>query len=495
MTPQPAEPTRTGALIVGAGISGLAQAVEMARAGIDFLVLEKGSTVGGTWRDNDYPGASCDVESHLYSYSYERNPSWTSTYAGQAEILAYLRRIAERRGLLPRMRFGTEVTAARWNADAAEWVVSTAEGTSYAAPFLVLGVGGLHVPRIPDLPGAAGFAGDAWHTARWNHRVDLTGKRVTLIGVGASGVQVAPYLADRAAALTIVQRSPAWVLPKPDEPITPGRRALFRRVPPAQSLYRLRLYLRREKRGIGFHHRPDALRVAEPVVARSIERHIEDPALRRLVTPAYRLGCKRVLFSNDYYRTLSQPHVHVVSGTPQELRPSAVVDQDGVEHQTDVLVWATGFDLRGSYDRIRVEGTDGALLGERWRDGMGSYLGVAVAGFPNMFTLLGPNGFVAYTSVIHLIETQARYIVRAMLKVRAAGASSLEVRPEAEQAFQDEVRDRFRRTVWNVGECRSWYRTTSESGTVLWPDSTWSYRWLLRDVRVSDYRFTVRRDH
>lgn len=481
---------RTEVLVLGAGISGLAQAIALRRAGIDFLILEKADDIGGTWRDNTYPGASCDVESHLYSYSTDRNPAWASTYAKQPEILSYLQDVTRRHQLRPSIRFGTDVREAEWDADTCTWTVTTATGLRYRSRVLVLGVGGLHRPQIPDLPGADTFTGASWHSSGWNHDVDLTGRHVTLIGVGASGVQIVPHIAAHAASVTVFQRSAPWVLPKADVPVPTRRQRLFAALPWVQTLYRLRIYLRREKRGIGFHHRPDALRVAEPVVLRAIDAQITDPALRDLVTPDYRFGCKRVLFSNDYYRTLDLPHVRVVPGTPGEIRGNVVVDRDGYEHPSDVIIYATGFDLRGSFDRIRIRGTDGRLLTDAWRAGMRTYNGIAVVGFPNLFVLLGPNGAVAYTSIITNAEAQARYVVRAVRALRARRVGALSVTPQAEQQFLEQVGARFRATVWHRGGCQSWYISSSPPGTVLWPNSTLSYRWLLRRVRRKDFTFT-----
>ncbi|KOX18406.1 monooxygenase [Saccharothrix sp. NRRL B-16348] len=481
--------TATEVLVVGAGMSGLRQAADLAAAGIDFLVLEKAADLGGTWRDNTYPDASCDVESDLYSYARDRNPRWSSTYATQPEILAYLRDVARRRGLRPSIRFGTEVTGARWQADSGTWVVSTSAGATYTSRFLVLGVGGLHTPKVPDLPGV--FEGYAWHSSRWNHDVDLTGKRVALVGVGASGVQLVPHLAERAAALTVFQRTPAWVLPKADAPVSAWRKRLFRLLPWAQSLHRLRIYLRREKRGLGFHHRPDALAAAEPVVLRQIAAQVDDPELRDKLTPRYRLGCKRVLFSNEYYPALNRANVHVVAGGPTALRPRAVVDETGNEHEVDVVVYATGFDVTGSFHHIEVEGVDGRLLSDVWRTGASTYQGVAVSGFPNAFLLLGPHSAVPYTGAVVTIEAQSRYVVRAIRAVRAAGAVALVVRPEAERRFQEWLRRKFARTIWAVGGCRTWYHDDSPAGTVLYPGSTLAYRRLLRSVRLRDYELTT----
>jgi cyclohexanone monooxygenase len=481
--------TRTEALIVGAGLSGIGQAVAFTRSGIDFVLLEKAPDLGGTWQSNTYPDAACDVEAHLYSYSHTKNPFWRSTYAGQEEILGYLRGVADRHGLLPRIRFNTQVASAQWDEATAEWTVETADGATYVSRFLVLGVGGLHVPRIPDVPGAATFRGSTWHTSCWNHDIDLTGKHVTLVGVGASGVQVTPHLAERAASLTIFQRTAPWVLPKADVAIPAWRQRLFAWLPAAQSLHRLGIYLQREKRGFGFHTRPDLLRVAEPIVRRRIDEQISDPSLRALVTPDYPLGCKRVLFSTDYYSTLNRPDVHVVPGSPAEIRPDTVVDTAGAEHRSDVLVYATGFDLTGSFDRIEIAGIGGRLLKEAWEGGAHGYYGLSVPNFPNMFMVGGPNGFAPYTSVVPNIEAQARYVVQAIRTTRSTGAQALTVRHDATDRFMAEIRTRFTRTVWAPGNCRNWYQSASPSGTVLWPDSTLRYRLRLRTLRRDDYEF------
>ncbi|MET8759934.1 NAD(P)/FAD-dependent oxidoreductase [Lentzea sp. NPDC004782] len=479
--------TRTEVLIIGAGMSGIAQAVECVRRGISFVVLEKADDLGGTWRENTYPGAACDIESYLYSYSHTKNPRWGSTYAGQQEIHAYLGEVARKWGVRPRIRFGTTVTHAEWDEARAEWRTSTSDGQLHVSAFLVLGVGGLHVPSVPELPGAAEFQGVSWHSSQWNHDEDLTGKHVALVGVGASGVQVAAHLAERAASLTIFQRTAPWVLPKADLPTPAWQQRLFRLLPITQSWQRLRLYLRRERRGLGFHSKPDALRVAEPIALRHIENHLTDPALRALVTPTYQLGCKRVLFSNDYYAALARPHVRVVAGSPAALRPGTVVDDTGTEHKADVVVYATGFDLTGSFDRIDIRGIGGQRLRDVWRTGPLTYNGVTVPGLPNMFILLGPNGFAPYTGAVHNIEAQARYVVKA---IRAAGARALHVRAEATERFQIELRRRFAHTVWHNAHCRNWYQSPAPGGTVLWPGSTLAYQWRLRRLRRADYHFT-----
>ncbi|WP_224389757.1 NAD(P)/FAD-dependent oxidoreductase [Pseudonocardia sp. ICBG1293] len=480
--------TETTVVIVGAGISGIAQAVMLEKAGItDYLILEKADGIGGTWRDNTYPGCACDVESHLYSYSFADNPDWTRTYAPQEEILRYLESVAGERRISHALRFGVEVTGARWDDRSATWSLHTSAG-EFTARFLVFGTGGLHGAHLPDIPGLDRFTGPVWHSSQWDHDQDLTGRRVALVGTGASGVQIAPEVAEVAARLVVFQRSAPWVLPKDDRPVSRRMRRVLRYLPGARSAFRRFLYWKRELRGIGFHHRPAMLAKAEPRVRRFLEAQVADPELRSLVTPDYAFDCKRVLFSNTYYPALNRENVEVVAGAPVAAGARSLVDASGTEHEVDAVVLATGFDVTSSLDRIRIEGVDGRLLSERWSAGPTTYRGVAVPGFPNMFLLLGPNGFAAYTSVISMIEAQASYVVRVVRALRARGASALEVRPEAEARFQAEVGRKFPRTVWSPEHCRSWYQSRSAAGTVLWPDSTWRYRLALRRPDLHDYR-------
>ncbi len=478
------EATRKQVLIIGAGIAGISQAIQLRMAGLDFLILEKAQDIGGTWRENAYPGARADSACYLYSYSHDQNPAWKSVFAAQPDILAYLRDVAERRQLLPRIRFRTEVTGARWDSQAQEWAVSVAAGPEYRCRFLILSVGNLHVPRVPGLPGADFFAGPVWHSSGWNHDVDLSGKHVALIGTGGSGIQVAPYLAEKAAELTIFQRTPARVLPKLDRPVPAWRQRMFRRLPFTQSLYRSRLYLRRERTVWRFYHQPDWLPAAELRGQRRLEAKIEDPVLREKLTPGYRLGCKQVVFSSDFYQTLSQPHVHL-AGSAAALRPQAVVDEAGHEWKADVVIYATGFEATGSFDRIRIEGSGGRLLADVWRESVRSYNGILVPGFPNMFILNGPH--IDFTCRFVNLEAQARFVVRAIRVTASARCRALDVRPEAERRFQEEMRQKYEQINWSAGDCRSWDQAVARSGTMYWPGYTWSYRRMLRKFRKRDF--------
>jgi cation diffusion facilitator CzcD-associated flavoprotein CzcO len=475
---------RKQALIIGAGIAGIGQAVQLSKAGIDFLILEKAHDVGGAWRENTYPGAQADSRCYLYSYSHDQNPAWSSAFPAQPEMLIYLRDVARRRGLFPHIRFGTEVIGARWDDVAQEWTVSVAGGPDHKCQFLIFAVGKWHVPHVPGLPGADSFAGHRWHSASWNHDVSLTGKRVALIGTGGSGVQLAPYLAENASELTIFQRTPASVLPKDDGPVPAWRQRMFRWLPVTQSLYRLRIYLRREKVVWRFYHQSDWLPAAELRGQRRLEAQIGNPELREKLTPGHHLGCKQVVFSNDFYQTVGRPHVHL-AGPAVALRPQAVVDEDGKEWPADAVIYATGFDITGSFNRITIKGSSGCLLTDVWRDGVRSYNGILVPGFPNMFMLDGPH--IDFTCRFINLKAQARFVIRAIRMAKSARGSVLDVRPEAERRFQEEVRQKHEQIAWSAGDCRSWDQWNARTVMTYWPGYTWSYRQTLRKLRLRDF--------
>lgn len=477
---------RTQTIIIGAGIAGIGQAVQLSRAGIDFLILEKGQDVGGAWRDNTYPGARADSRCLLYSYSHDQNPAWQTSFATQPEMLAYLRDVTRRRELLPRIRFGAEVTGVRWNARALEWTVSTVAGHEYTCRFLIFAVGKWHVPHVPSLPGSNAFAGHSWHSANWNHDVDLTGKRVALVGTGGSGIQIAPYLAETASELTIFQRTPAWVLPKVDESVPAWRQRMFSWLPLTQTLYRLKAYLRREREVWRFYHQPDWLPAAE-LRGQRRRAAIEAPELREKVTPGFRLGCEQVVFSNDFYQTITRPHVRL-AGPAAALRAQEVVDEAGNAWQADAVIYATGFEITGSFDRIRIEGSGGRLLADAWRDGVRSYHGILVPGFPNLFIVDGPH--IDFTCRFFNLEAQARFVVRAIRATRLARWAALDVSAEAERRYQEELRRMYGTIAWSAGDCRSWDQALARSVMTYWPDYTWAYRRMLGKFRRRDFIFS-----
>ncbi|MFG2358980.1 flavin-containing monooxygenase [Streptomyces sp. NPDC048521] len=492
----PVDPSATAAapaapvdvLIVGAGFSGLGVAALLRRAGIrSFRILEAADDVGGTWRANTYPGCACDIPSPLYSYSFDQKPDWRRLFARQPEILDYLRDVARRRGLVDHVRFGQEVRSARWVEADSRWEVVTSAGECHRARFLVCAVGPLHHPALPDLPGVKSFGGAVFHSAGWRHDVDLTGKRVAVIGTGASAVQFVPAIVDRVSALTVFQRTPPWIVPKADRPFDERHRRLARWCPPYRWWVRERLFRIHEKRAAGFVSDPRALAATEALARRLIEKQVPDPLLRAAVTPDYALGCKRLLISGDWYPALSRPHVRVRRGGVREVGPGTVVGEDGVEVAADVLILGTGFDAQNTL-RIDITGRDGVTLAEAWADGKQAYLGTTVTGFPNMFLMVGPNTGLGHNSQIVMIEAQARYITALLRRMRRRGADSIEVRPETQRAFNDWGDGRMAGTVWQSGGCRSWYQDPrSGRNTVLWPDTTIAFRRRTGRVRMADY--------
>ncbi|QGY02736.1 NAD(P)/FAD-dependent oxidoreductase [Methylobacterium mesophilicum SR1.6/6] len=475
-------------LIVGAGFSGLAMAIRCRQAGIGpLLVIEKGDGIGGTWHDNTYPGAACDIPSHLYSLSFAPKADWSRLYAPQAEILAYLRDTAERHGLLPLIRLGTTFEGATWDEDRAVWRVETECG-SILARAIVSGMGGLHHPAYPDIPGRDAFAGPAFHTSAWDHSVDLAGKRVGVIGTGASAIQVVPELAKVAAQLTLFQRTPPWIMPKNDHAIPERARSRYRRLPLARQLERARLFWLHEVRAfLGFTKVSKLTGQAEAVARRHLAKAVRDKDLRAKLTPDYRLGCKRVLISDDYYPALQRDNVTLVTDRITRITEAGVVTETGRAHDLDAIVYATGFDVTATFARMNLVGREGLRLTEAWSDGMGAYQGITVAGFPNYFMLLGPNSGLGHNSVVSMIEIQVQHVIDC-LKALRKGGRAIEVRPEAQARFLDRIRTRMADSIWQAGGCRSWYLDANGRNTTLWPDSVMAYRRSARRARLGDYR-------
>lgn len=479
--------------IVGAGFSGLGLAIRLRQRRFDdFVVFERGDDVGGTWRDNTYPGAACDVPSVLYSYSFAPNPDWTRSFSPQAEIQAYLRRCAERSGVLPHVRLGQEVLAATWEEAAQHWVVDTTSGRC-TARVLVSARGPLSEPRLPDVPGLSTFTGHLFHSARWDHDHDLRGERVAVIGTGASAVQFVPELQPLARRLTVFQRTAPWVLPRRDRALRPVERRLFRAFPPAQRLARAAVYWGRELFVLGFvgpRWRRRALSCAAMAAARrQLARQVADPTLRALLTPRYELGCKRVVLSNDWYPALCAPNVDVVAEPVSEVRPRSVVTASGTEHPVDTIVLGTGFDVTGSAGAATVTGCGGRTLAEAWSEGLAAHRSTTVSGFPNLFLMVGPNAGLGHTSIVFVIESQIAYVLGALAALEQRGATSLEVRPEAQAAWNRRLAERSRHTVWTAGGCRSYYLDERGRNVAVWPGSSWGLRNALRRFDAESYRF------
>jgi cation diffusion facilitator CzcD-associated flavoprotein CzcO len=475
-------------LIIGTGFSGIALACALQKAGIpDVLLLEKADDVGGTWRENTYPGAECDVPSALYSFSFEHNPTWHYKWSEQRQILQYLRRVAHKHELPAKIRFGQEVCSAQWNESQQCWVVVTVAGDTFTAQFLVSGVGQLHRPAIPAIAGAESFSGPSFHSARWRHDVDLTGKRVAVIGNAASALQFIPQIAKKAAQVSVFQRSANWVLPKQDRAYLPFEQWLSDKIPWLTRLYRFRLWLFGELFLFAIMRGNRLLRWwGERETKRYLERTITDPELRRKLTPDYPIGAKRVLFSDDYYDAMARPNVELVTDGVAELTTLAVRCTSGREIAADVLIYGTGFHSNPFLAPMAIAGRGGRLLAEAWSGGAQAYLGMMTSGFPNLFMMYGPNTNLGHNSIVVMIEAQAGYVVQAIQGAEARGAKVIDVRPEVEAAYNVEMQQRLATMAWSqVAE--SWYKDRGRI-TNNWPGSTWEYINRTRGVDWRAYR-------
>ncbi|GAA2385544.1 NAD(P)/FAD-dependent oxidoreductase [Streptomyces glaucosporus] len=479
--------------VIGSGFGGLGAAVRLRRAGItDFVVLERRDSVGGTWRDNSYPGCACDVPSHLYSFSFAPNPDWPRNFSGQEHIRAYLERVADTFGLRPHIRFGAEVLQARWDAEELRWEVETAAGT-LTADMVVSATGPLSDPRIPDIPGLDGFTGKVFHSAQWDHDYDLRGKRVAVIGTGASAIQIIPAIQPLVGRLTVFQRTPAWVMPRVDREISAFERRLHAAVPPTRALRRQMLWLIRELQVGAFTKHPAQLGLVEKLARRHMHKAVRDPALRAKLTPDYRIGCKRILLSNTYYPALAKPNVDVVASGLKEVRGSTLVAADGTEAEVDAVIFGTGFHVTDMPIAHRIKGADGTTLAEAWKDGMEALRGSTATGFPNFMTIIGPNTGLGNSSMILIIEAQLNYMVDYLaqldtLTTAGTGRAALDARPEAVRAWNDRVQERMKRTVWTTGGCRSWYLDANGRNTTVWPGTTGEFRRVTRRVDLAEYR-------
>jgi cation diffusion facilitator CzcD-associated flavoprotein CzcO len=486
-TPPEAAPrtAEVGVAIVGSGFSGLGMAISLLRDGVDdFVLLERAGDVGGTWRDNTYPGCACDVPSHLYSFSFEPNPRWTRTFSPQPEIWTYLRHCAEKYGVMPHIRFNHELRSAQWDERAQRWMVTTAGG-SYAARVLIAATGPLSDPSIPALPGLDAFAGKVFHSARWDHSHDLRGRRVAVIGTGASAIQFVPRIQPLVDSMHVFQRTPAWIMPHPDRPLRDWERRVYGMLPALQQAMRAGIYWGRETFVIGFLRNRMAL--ATRMAKRHLRAQVADPALRRRLTPDYTIGCKRILISEEFYPALQQPNVELVTEGIREVREHAIVTADGVEREVDTIIFGTGFQVTEMPVSGRIRNAGGVPLADRWQGSPQAHLGSTVAGFPNFFMMLGPNTGLGHTSQVVMIEAQIAYVAAALRHMRRNDVATLEVRPDVQSAYNDEVQQRLQGTVWNSGGCRSWYLDRNGRNSTIWPGSTWSFRTRSRRFRAEDF--------
>ncbi|MEJ3404744.1 NAD(P)/FAD-dependent oxidoreductase [Rathayibacter sp. YIM 133350] len=479
-------------LIIGAGFSGIGLAHRLRQSGVDdVVILERSDDVGGVWRLNTYPGCTCDVPSHLYSFSFAPNPEWSSTFSPQPEIREYLRACVDRFGLRESLRTAVEVTDARWDESALLWRLTTSEGP-WTGQVLVSAVGPLTEPRLPDVPGIDRFRGHLMHSARWDPSLELTGRRVASIGTGASAIQYVPRIAEKVERLYVFQRHAPWVLPHSKRPIAERERDRYRRHPLVQRVARARIYAVRELLVAGFAKWPPALRLLEAAARAHLRRQVPDAALRRILTPDYRLGCKRMVPADDWYPALQRENVTVVASGLREIREHSVLDDTGAEHAVDTIIFGTGFHVTDVPVSRQVHGRGGVLLADAWRDSARAYLGASVPGFPNFFLMLGPNTGLGHSSMVYMAESQMEHIVHAIRAMANSGAKAIELRPEAYDAYNRTLDAKMTRTVWQTGGCASWYQDASGRNAALWPDWTFRFRRLARRWDPHAYRVVGR---
>lgn len=485
-------PSHVGVAIVGSGFAGVGAAIALRKAGRhDFVILERASEIGGTWRDNSYPGCACDVPSNLYSFSFAPNPDWSHAFSRQPEIQAYLLKVACDYRVRDYLHTRTELTQARWEDGDQRWHITTTRG-EFTANILVAATGGLSEPSIPAIKGAASFAGSSFHSATWDHDHDLTGRRVAVIGTGASAVQFVPHVQKKASQLTLFQRTPPWVMPRRDYVVPEWRKALFRRVPLLQKVTRAGLYTGHESFIVAFKYRTGLMKFVEKQACTLMASQIDDPALRAKLTPTYTPGCKRILMSNSYFPALNQPNVSVETDRIVEIMPTGVATVNGAgvrtTHQVDTLIWGTGFAITAQPIAERTVGADGRTLAEHWgQAGMQALHGSTIAGFPNLFFLIGPNTGLGHTSVIYMIESQIRYLIDALKAMQTGKIAVVEAKSEVQDAYNASVQQNLVGTVWNAGGCDSWYQDAHGRNSTLWPTFTFAFRRMLRRFPIEAY--------
>jgi cation diffusion facilitator CzcD-associated flavoprotein CzcO len=457
-------------IIVGAGFSGMAMAIELQKAGIDFLVLEKGDEFGGTWRDNVYPGAACDVPSHMYCFSFEPY-RWSRTYAKQPEILDYQKHVAKKYNLYRDTRFNSAIQSAEFNDEQSYWTVTTTAGVVYRSRAFVSARGALHMPTYPNLKGLHDFKGINIHSAEWDHSIDLTGKRVALVGTGASAIQLVPEIAKIAGQLTVFQRTPAWVLPKLDFPYKEATINKFAQKPLSRWLYRKQIYWTLESSATGFVLDPRIMKIPQMLAYKHL-RVVKSKKTRDSLTPNYTMGCKRILMSNNYLQSFNQTNVRLV-GAVDSITENSVIS-GGISHEVDVIVFCTGFDVTEKGAQFDIKGKGGLELNKHWENGMQAYLGITTHNFPNAYFMAGPNTGLGHNSIIIMIEAQARYVGQALKYMKNQECESLEVKQEDENQFNDKLQAQMSKSVWTSG-CASWYLDASGKNTTVWPSFTFNY--------------------
>lgn len=473
--------------IIGTGFGGLGLAIRLKQAGFEqFTLFEKAADVGGVWRDNTYPGAACDVPSHLYSFSFEQELGWKNRYGTSQEIYQYLRHCADKYDIRPHVQFNTEIASAEFDALQGVWHIQSTTGEQFEAEFLVGAVGQLNRPAYPKLKGIENFKGKAFHSARWDHEYNLTGKRVAVIGTGASAIQFVPEIAKQVAHLDVYQRSAPYVIPKPDRVYQPLEKKAFRKLPILQSLDRALQYGHHEIRLLAFTTSLNEMPLVEYLFQRHIRKVVKDGKLRHRLMPDYPIGCKRILISNHWYKTLTQPHVDVINTGIQEITENGILDTEGNLREVDTIIYGTGFAATEFMAPMQITGLDGRTLKDTWKDGAEAYLGLTVSGFPNFFMLYGPNTNLGHNSIVYMIESQVNYILDAIQTTLQNKLLFTNVRAEVQHEFNQSIQEKMKKTVWAQG-CTSWYQTADGKNTNNWPGFTLEYRQRTRRFDIENY--------
>ncbi|WP_462413570.1 flavin-containing monooxygenase [Neobacillus sp. Marseille-QA0830] len=473
-------------IIIGSGFAGIAAAVRLLQEGEqDFLILERGNEVGGVWRDNQYPGCACDVESHLYSLSFAPNPAWSRNFSQQREIFAYLKDVARKFELKEHIRFQHEVRRMDWDHTNGEWIIQTTGG-NFQALLVVGAFGALSDPAIPHLKGMETFKGETFHSATWPKDFDPKSKRVAVVGTGASAIQFIPEIQPDVAYMHVFQRTPAWVIPRMDGPISESKQKLYSRFPLLQKSTRLKIFLKRELLLLGFRN-PKNMKVVEKMALKNIHDAIKDPVLREKLTPNYRIGCKRILLSNTYYPALAQDNVSVNTAAIAEVTEDGIIDSNGTKAEVDTIIFGTGFQVTDLPFAHHIYGRKGHSLAKEWEGSPKAYMGTTVAGFPNLFLLQGPNTGLGHTSVILMIEAQVNHMMKVIHHMNQNKLDIMEPTPAAQQRFVEQSEKSMKGTVWTAGGCASWYLDSTGRNSTLWPSYVYSYQRLAAKFKAKDY--------
>ncbi|MCG2581381.1 MAG: NAD(P)/FAD-dependent oxidoreductase [Marinobacter sp.] len=474
-------------LIVGAGFAGLGTAIRLQQAGIkDMVILERAGEVGGTWRDNNYPGAACDIPSNLYSYSFDQNPDWSRSFSGSGEILGYIKAMVKRFGLEKYIRFNQNVSDLAFDEEPGLWHATTDSGEIFSGRAAVMAQGPLSNASFPDISGIEKYQGHKVHSAAWDHDYDFRGKKVGVIGTGASAIQIIPELVKDASKLTVFQRTPAWVVPRPDFDTPDWQKTLFRKVPASQSALRKGLYLAHESMALAVIWNSPMTRLAERLGRWHLKRQVKDRWLRRQLTPDYRIGCKRILVSNDYYPALQQSNCKLITWPISRMSENGILTAEGIEHQFDCIVFATGFDVGHSGTPFPVRGTGGRKLDEDWKRGAQAYKSINVAGYPNLFLTFGPNSGPGHNSALVYMESQIDYIVKGVKTILDKNLKALSVRGGAQDEYNSRIQKRLAKTNWNSG-CKSWYLTEDGVNATMYPGFATQYARQMASLELKDY--------